>query len=147
MGTLRVSSDRGDMDVAAVHAVLTRMYWSEGIPLALVQRAMDGSIPFGVFDGDRQIAYARVVTDRTAFAYLADVYVLEEYRGRGVGRMLMETIDAHPDLQGLRRWVLATRDAHGLYAKFGFEPVEGSTRYMHRIDADWLRRHRSEDQE
>ena len=118
--TFRITTDAGSMDVDAIHAYLTRSYWSEGISKQLVSRAMAGSLCFGLLDGAQQIGFARVVTDRATYAYLCDVYVLEEHQGRGLGTWLMSELMAHPDLQGLRRWGLVTRDAHGLYEKFGF---------------------------
>ena len=128
-----ISSERGRMDVAAIHAYLTRSYWAEGIPLALVAKSIANSLCFGAFDDARQIGFARVVSDHATFAYLADVYVLEEYRGQGISRQLMEAIVAHPDLQGLRRWHLATRDAHGLYEKFGFRRLKSPDRHMEMV--------------
>ena len=123
-GTYVISDDPSRLDVEAVHAFLTRSYWSPGIPLDLVRRAAAGSLCFGVYlaaeRGETQVGFARVITDRATFAYLADVYILEEHRGQGLATWLVDVILAHPDLQGLRRWMLATRDAHGLYAKFGF---------------------------
>lgn len=134
MGELRLSTDQTEMDAVAIHAVLTEMYWSRGIPLDTVRRAIEGSLAIGVFDGDRQIAFARAVTDGATFAYVADVYVLEAYRGRGVATMMMEAMTTHPRLRGLRRWLLSTRDAHGLYLKFGFGPVSAPDRLMERRD-------------
>ncbi|MFN7629184.1 MAG: GNAT family N-acetyltransferase [Pirellula sp.] len=96
----------------------------------VLTRAIDGSICFGLFFRDAQVGFARVITDRATFAYLCDVYVLPEYRGRGLARWLMEVVVAHPDLQGLRRFVLVTRDAHGLYEKFGFKPLARPEGYM-----------------
>jgi GNAT superfamily N-acetyltransferase len=125
-----ISTDRTRFDVAAIHAFLARSYWSPGIPLPTVERAIAHSLAFGVFDGVEQVGFARVVTDRATFAYLADVYILEEHRGRGLGRRLVETILAHEDLQGLRRFLLATRDAHALYAEFGFKPLAAPDRMM-----------------
>ena len=125
-----VSTDRTRFDVAAIHAFLERSYWSPGIPLATVERAIAHSLAFGVFDGVEQVGFARVVTDRATFAYLADVYILEGHRGQGLGRKLIETILAHEDLQGLRRFLLATRDAHALYAGFGFKPLAAPDRMM-----------------
>lgn len=121
-GTFQVSTDPARLDLDAIHAYLTASYWAEGIPREVVARSLDGSLAFGLYDADRQIGLARVITDRATFAYLCDVYVLEEYRGRQLGGWLMECVMAHPDLQGLRRFMLATRDAHALYAKFGFTP-------------------------
>lgn len=136
MGELRFSTDPAEMDAIAIHAVLTEMYWSRGIPLDIVHRAIAGSLPVGVFDGDRQVAFARAVTDRATFAYVSDVYVLEAYRGRGLARRMMEAMTTHPELQGLRRWLLSTRDAHSLYLKFGFAPVSKPDRLMERLDPD-----------
>jgi GNAT superfamily N-acetyltransferase len=119
----RISTDPSLFDLDAIHAYLARSYWSEGIPKEIVARAIAGSLCFGLFDGTRQVGFARVISDRATFAYLCDVYVLEEHRGRGLAAWLMEVVISHPDLQGLRRFVLATRDAHGLYAKLGFTPL------------------------
>ncbi len=118
------------MDVDAIHAYLTRSYWSKGVPREIVERAIQNSLCFGVFDGPKQIGFARVITDRATYGYLADVYILEEYRGKGLAVRLMEEIRAHPDLQGLRRFALATRDAHGLYRKFGFTELNDPSIHM-----------------
>ena len=126
----RVSTDADAMDVDAIHAYLSTAYWSMGIPKDVVARAIAGSLCFGVFTHDQQVGFARVITDRATFAYLCDVYVLDDHRGRGLASWLMETIVAHPDLQGLRRFVLATRDAHGLYEKFGFASLARPEAYM-----------------
>jgi len=112
------------MQPEAIHAYLTRSYWAERVPLDVVKRAIVHSICFGVIHAGRQIAFARVVSDEATFAYLADVYVLEEFRGRGLSTWMMESVMADPRLQGLRRFCLATRDAHGLYARYGFRPPE-----------------------
>ncbi|HET7459503.1 MAG TPA: GNAT family N-acetyltransferase [Gemmatimonadaceae bacterium] len=118
-----VSADPARLDLVAVHAFLSRTFWSPGIPLDVVRAAAANSLCFGVYHGAAQVGFARVITDRTTFAYLADVYVLEEHRGRGLAAWLTETVLAHPELQGLRRFMLMTRDAAGLYAKFGFTPM------------------------
>jgi len=115
-----ISTERARQDVDAIHAYLTRSYWAEGISRERVERSLDASLCFGLFDGGAQVGLARVVTDRATFAYLADVYVLEAYRGRGLGKRLVAAVVAHPDLADLRRFVLWTRDAHGLYEQFGF---------------------------
>jgi GNAT superfamily N-acetyltransferase len=136
-GGIVVSTDAARLDVDLVHRFLSEeAYWSSGIPRDVVERAIAGSIPFGAYDGAAQVGFARVVTDRATFAYLADVFVLESHRGRGVGKLLVETALAHPDLQGLRRWLLMTRDAHALYAKFGFAPLATPERSMERHDRD-----------
>eukprot|EP01116_Phalansterium_solitarium_P006087 TRINITY_DN1839_c0_g1_i3.p2 TRINITY_DN1839_c0_g1~~TRINITY_DN1839_c0_g1_i3.p2 ORF type:complete len:138 (+),score=31.15 TRINITY_DN1839_c0_g1_i3:181-594(+) len=122
-----------------------RSYWAAGIPRDTVERAIRGSMPFGLYasrkDGDnaeveRQIAFARVITDRATFAYICDLFVLEGYRGRGLGKQLVASIVAHPDLQGLRRWMLATRDAHSLYAQYGFTPLGNPDRLMESVRFD-----------
>jgi GNAT superfamily N-acetyltransferase len=118
-----ITTDPARLDVDAIHAYLARSYWAEGIPRELVQRSIDNSLCFGLFDGMRQVGFARVITDRATFAYLCDVYVLEEHRGAGLGKWLIETVMSHPEVQGLRRWMLMTRDAHGLYAQHGFTPL------------------------
>ena len=120
MSGLVICTDRERQDVDAIHAYLSRSYWAAGITRERVARSIDRSLCFGLFDGARQIGFARVVTDATTFAYLADVYVLEEYRGQGLGKRLVEAVRAHPDLADLRRFVLWTRDAHGLYERYGF---------------------------
>lgn len=129
-GTYTITTDPRRLDLVAVHAYLTQSYWAEGIPKEILAKAIDSSLCFSLLDGDRQIGLARVVTDRATFAYLCDVYVLEEYRGRGLGKWLMEELMTHPDLQGLRRFVLITRDAHGLYEQFGFGPLIKPGGYM-----------------
>jgi len=129
-GEYSITTDPAAVDLDAVHSAIAASYWAEGIPRDLMRRAIDGSLPFSLFQGARQVGFARVVTDRATFAYLADVYVLEALRGRGLGRWLIETVMAHPDLQGLRRFSLATRDAHGLYARFGFTPLQRPELHM-----------------
>jgi GNAT superfamily N-acetyltransferase len=116
--------DPSEFDTDAIHAFLAGTYWSPGIARAVVERAIAGSLCIGVLDGGRQIGFARLVTDRATFAYLADVYVIPEYRGLGVSHAMLTRLFAHPDLQGLRRIMLVTRDAHGLYEKFGFTPLK-----------------------
>lgn len=126
-----ISTDKARLDVAAIHGYLTRSYWSPGIPRAVVERAIAGSLCFGLFSEHvNQVGFARMITDCATFAYLADVYVLEEHRGKGLGKWIVETILAHPSLQGLRRILLATRDAHELYAQFGFEPLATPESFM-----------------
>jgi GNAT superfamily N-acetyltransferase len=135
-GDYAVSNDTARLDLAAVHAFLSASYWSPGLQMDVLRRAVAGSLCFGLYRRSEQIGFARVVTDRATFAYLCDVYVLDAYRGRGLGHWLMEAVVAHPDLQGLRRFVLVTRDAHGLYERFGFRPLTRPEGYMevHRPD-------------
>ena len=123
MPTFTISTDKTELDVPAIHHFLsTQSTWAIGIALATVQRAIDHSQCFGGYIDGRQVAFARVVSDYATFAYLVDVYVLEQYRGRGYSKQLMDAVMAHPELQGLRRFMLATSTAHGLYAQYGFTP-------------------------
>ena len=130
MPAYEFSTDAARLDIDAIHAFLTQSYWSPGIPRATVARAIANSLCFGVFWQGQQVGFARVVTDKTTFAYLCDVYVLEAHRGHGLAKQLMERVMKHPDLQGLRRMMLATRDAHGLYAQYGFTPLAAPDRIM-----------------
>ncbi|MGB3541769.1 GNAT family N-acetyltransferase [Rubrivirga sp.] len=125
-----VTDDRDRLDLEAVHAYLTRSYWSTGVPLEVVRRAAAESVTFGLYLEGEQVGYARVVTDRATFAYLCDVYVLEEHRGRGLGRWLVECVMDHPGLQGLRRWLLTTQDAHRFYERLGFDRTTFPERFM-----------------
>jgi GNAT superfamily N-acetyltransferase len=118
-----ISTDRDRLDLDAIHAYLARAYWCEGIPRQTIERAVTNSLCFGLFHGKAQVGLARVITDSATYAYLCDVYVLEAHRGRGVAKWLMECVTAHPALQGLRRFTLATRDAHSLYRQFGFREL------------------------
>ena len=130
MQTYEITSDKSRMNVKAAHAFLSQAYWSSGVPLSIVQKAFDNSLCFAVLSGSEQVGFARVVTDKATFAYLADVYVLQAHRGRSLARRMVEAVQKHPDLQGLRRFMLATRDAHDLYSKFGFSPLSVPTRFM-----------------
>lgn len=131
-GDYRLSADPSQLDLAAIHAFLTESYWAKGIPLNVVERSVHNSVCFGLYHHQTQVGFARVVTDRATFAYLADVYVLPQHRGQGLSKWMMQYILDHPSLQGLRRWLLATRDAHGLYAQFGFTPLPEPGRFMQR---------------
>jgi GNAT superfamily N-acetyltransferase len=125
-----LSSDPTRLDLELIHAFLSTSYWSLGLPREVLLRAIDGSLCFGIYQGESQVGFARVITDKATFAYLCDVFVLESYRGRGLGHWLMEAVVSHPDLRGLRRFVLVTRDAHGLYEQFGFRPLARPEGYM-----------------
>jgi len=120
----RISTNKEKLDLHAIADMLSRAYWSRGRTLAQLERALDRSLVFGLFDENRQIGLARVISDFSIFAYLCDVIIHEDYRGRGLGIWLVQNIMAYPELQGLRRWILATRDAHGLYRKFGWNDLE-----------------------
>jgi GNAT superfamily N-acetyltransferase len=134
-----ISSGARDLDVDAIHAYLTQSYWSPGIPRSVVERAIANSLCFGVFKGSQQVGFARVVTDRATFAYLADVFILDAHRGKGLSKWLMQVILAHADLQGLRRFLLGTRDAHELYRRFGFRELGNPSRMMEIHVADVYR--------
>ena len=125
-----ISTDKNKIDVDYVHGFLSNSYWSPGVPKETVKKAMQNSLCFGVYDNGRQIGYARMITDTATFAYLADVFIDENYRGKGLGKWIVKVILAHPDLQGLRRIILATRDAHTLYSQFGFVPFATPERWM-----------------
>ncbi|GAA0724341.1 GNAT family N-acetyltransferase [Dokdonella soli] len=138
---LLFSTDRTRLDIDVIHGFLSReSYWVPGIHRELVERSIANSICFGVYDGTTQLGFARVVTDRVGFAYLADVFVAAEARGRGIGKRLVAFVLDHPDLQRVRRFMLATRDAHDLYAQYGFTPLEHPPGFMERYDPDALSR-------
>ena len=130
LGSTLVSTDPARLDLAVVHGFLTTAYWSPGVPLETVRRSIEYSIPFGVYVDDRQVGFARVISDRATYAYLADVFIIPEARGQGLARFLLECIEAHPELQGLRTWALFTRDAHVLYEKVGFARGQMQDRLM-----------------
>ncbi len=136
---IHTDPDRLDLDV--IHGFLAHSYWSPGIPRHVVARAIKHSLCFGVYRHGVQVGFARVVSDRATFAYLADVFVLEAHRGIGLSKRLMAAIVAHPDLQGLRRILLGTRDAHGLYRQFGFAPLAQPSRLMEILRPDIYRSH------
>jgi GNAT superfamily N-acetyltransferase len=130
IGAFLISTDPARFDLDAIHAYLTRSYWSPGVPREILADAIAASLSFGLYDGARQIGFARMVTDRATFAYLADVYVLEEYQGRGLGKALVRAVMEHPDLARVRRFILMTRDAHGLYEQFGWRALAQPERCM-----------------
>ena len=132
-----ISTDKRMLDIHYVHGFLSQSYWSPGVAIEVVRKAMEGSLCFGVYDNASQtlpsggqVGYARVVTDAATFAYLADVFIDEAHRGIGLGKWLVESILAHPSMQGLRRILLATKDAHKLYEQCGFTPINNPERYM-----------------
>jgi GNAT superfamily N-acetyltransferase len=135
-----ISTDKAALDLDTIHAFLRTSYWSPEIPRTVVASAIENSMCFGVYHEARQIGFARIISDRATFAYLADVFVLDEFRGRGVSKFLMECIRAHPELQNLRRWLLATADAHGLYSQYGFTGLRRPERMMEIVDPDVYRR-------
>ena len=126
-----ISTDPARLDLDLIHNFLTtQSYWAQGRTLDTVRTSIQHSLPFGLYEHDQQIGFCRLVTDYATFAWLADVFILPDYRGRKLSEFLVETVVSHPDLQSLRRWLLATRDAHGLYAKFGFLPLDNPDRWM-----------------
>jgi GNAT superfamily N-acetyltransferase len=130
-----ISTERGRVDLSVVHRFISEeSYWGQGRPLEVVRRAVEHSLPFGIYRGKEQVGFARVVTDYATFAWLADVFVVREHRGRGLSKWLMKAILSHPELQGFRRWVLATKDAHDLYRQFGFIDLHRPERWMERPD-------------
>lgn len=132
-GKFRISCDRSLLDIGAIQQFLANeSYWAQHRTLQQTQTAIEHSLCFGLYDGEKQIGFARVVSDHATFAYLGDVFVIAEYRGQGLSKWLMETIISHPELQELRRWILATRDAHGLYEQFGFSELKHPDRWMER---------------
>jgi GNAT superfamily N-acetyltransferase len=137
---VEVSTDDKRLDIDLMHHFLARTYWSPGIPRDILERALANSLNFGAYADGQQLGFARVVTDRATFAYLCDVFVLEEWRGRGVSKFIMECVMSHPDLQNLRRLMLATADAHGLYRQFGFEAIARSERMMEIVTPDVYQR-------
>jgi GNAT superfamily N-acetyltransferase len=156
-GEFLVSTDRARLDLDVIHGFLTNSYWVKGISRELVARSLEHSLCFGIYDesgsegpdlakavrpGAPQVGFCRVVSDLATVAYLGDVFVLETYRGRGLSKFLMECVTQHPALDGLRRWILLTRDAHDLYKKFGFTPLKSADRYMelHRPDVYEIRK-------
>lgn len=128
--TFTISTDKSKLDMNVIHGYLSKSYWSPDIPMETVKKSIDHCLTFGLFEEKKQIGFAKMITDRATFAYLADVFVLEEYQGRGLGKWLIECVMSHSDLQGLRRIMLATRDAHGLYAAFGFKPLHNPDKFM-----------------
>lgn len=129
-GELVISTDPGRLDLDVIYDFLTNCYWAKGIPRETVARSIEHSLCFGIYDGKAQVGFARVITDFATIAYLGDVFVVESHRGRGLSKWMMECIMQHPALQGMRRWILLTTSAHGLYEKFGFTPVRSPDVYM-----------------
>jgi GNAT superfamily N-acetyltransferase len=133
-GEFTISTDKSRLDIQVIHRFLDSSYWAAGRSVATIQRSIENSLPFGIYKGDQQVGFARVITDYATFAWIADVFVLEEFQGQGLGKWLMEVIITHPELQGFRRWVLATKDAHELYRRFGFSELKKPERWMERHD-------------
>ena len=136
-GDYLISTDPAKLDLDAIHAYLSRKsYWAEGISRRRLHTALEHSLPFGMYHNGHQVGFARAISDFSTFAYLADVYIDDDYRGRGLSKLLLEAVLAHPRLKRLRRWMLGTRDAHGLYAQLGFIPLEEPVRWMELADSE-----------
>jgi GNAT superfamily N-acetyltransferase len=136
-GPYFLSTDPALLDISLIQRFLSEQsYWAPGVPRDVVERSLKNSLCFGLFHESQQIGFARLVTDRATFAWLADVFVIEAFRSQGLGKWMIESLLRHPDLQGLRRILLGTRDAHGLYAQFGFKPLAEPSRFqeIHRPD-------------
>ena len=129
-----ISTDPAHLDLDAITDMLSRAYWAQGRTREMIYRYLQHSLAFGLYVGARQIGLARVISDYTTFAWLCDVIIHEEYRGQDLGKWLVATVHSHPDLQGLRRWMLATNDAHGLYSQFGWVPLEPPEHWMMKVD-------------
>jgi GNAT superfamily N-acetyltransferase len=133
---LLLSTDPKRLDLEAICAFLAQAYWADTRSRATIERSLENSLVFAVFDGERQVAMARVVSDYATIAWLCDVFVHPDYRGRGLGKWMMEAVHSHPDLQGLRRWMLSSRDAQGLYARYGYIPLGNPERWMEKFNPD-----------
>jgi GNAT superfamily N-acetyltransferase len=131
-----ISTDKSKIDLATIHNFLKSSYWAENIPIAIVEKSINNSLCFGIYEGEKQVGFARVITDYATFAYLADVFILEPYRGQGLGKWLVKTILKHPELQGLKKWLLVTKDAHELYRQYGFQNLTIPERYMDIVNSN-----------
>jgi GNAT superfamily N-acetyltransferase len=135
-GEFIISTDKRLLDLSVIYGFLTASYWAEGIPFETVKKSIEHSLNFGVYKAGEQVGFARVITDYATYAYIGDVFIIENYRGHGLSKWLMQAIASHPELQGLRRWSLLTRDAHGLYRQSGFTQPQNPERYMEKSDPD-----------
>jgi N-acetylglutamate synthase-like GNAT family acetyltransferase len=135
-GDFTVTCDPEKQDLDVIHSFLSQSYWASGIPKEIVARSLRGSLCFALLYGQKQIGFARVISDFATIAYVGDVFVLPDYRSRGLSKWLMRCVTLHPDLQGLRRWILATSDAHGLYQKFGFTALANPHVFMEQHTPD-----------
>jgi GNAT superfamily N-acetyltransferase len=132
-----ISDEKSLLNMNFIHNFLANeSYWAKNIPLEIVEKSVKNSLCFGIYNKGEQIGFARLITDKATFAYLADVFIIPAYRGKGLSKWLIQTIHAHPQLQTLRRWMLATRDAHELYKKFGWTNLPEPERYMHKVNAN-----------
>ena len=139
-GDFLLSTDPEKLDLDVIHGFLTQCYWAKGISRETVARSIENSLCFAIYSASKQVAFARVISDFATYAYIGDVFVLEPFRGKGLAKWMMECIVKHPSLQDLRRWTLLTRDAHTLYAQFGFTSLSKPDRYMERHDPEVYQR-------
>jgi len=139
-GEFTITDSQDDLNIETIHSFLRETYWAKGIPISIVEKALKNSLCFGLFHNSRQIGFARAITDRAAIAYMADVFVLPAFRGRGLGKWLVSCVLAHPELQGLRRWILVTLDAHGVYEQNGFAALRKPESFMEIHDPDIYQR-------
>ncbi|MDQ7816387.1 MAG: GNAT family N-acetyltransferase [Melioribacteraceae bacterium] len=128
-----ISADKRKLKVLSIHKFLTNSYWAKGIPIKAVKKQIKNSFCFGVYNDKKQIGYARIITDYVGFAYLCDVYIEEDFRGKGLSKWLMEEVINHPKLKNIKTWMLSTNDAHGLYAQYGFKPLDEPQKQMRRV--------------
>lgn len=135
-GEYTVSDNKSRLDLNVIHSFLTRTYWAEGIKMDRIERVVEHSFCFGLFKGEQMIGFGRVLSDTSAIAYMMDFFVLEEHRGKGLGKWLVESVLAYPPLQDVRRWMLATEDAHSLYSRYGFGPYEPAEELMMKYDPE-----------
>jgi predicted GNAT family N-acyltransferase len=133
----QISDDRSKLDLKIIHSFLNQSYWSKGIPFDLMKKSIDNSFCLGVYYKDTQVGFARVITDYSTSAFLGDVFIIEEYRGKGLSKHLMEFLINHPEFKTIRTWRLGTDDAHGLYSQFGFKVVEHPEKFMERKQKVW----------
>ena len=140
LGEYIISTDKHLLDISAIHSFLTTSYWAEGIPFETVKKSIEHSLNFGVYTAGKQVGFARVITDYATYAYIGDVFILEDFRGQGLGIWLMQVIAEYPELQGLRRWSLLTGDAHELYRKTGFQELQNPKLYMEKAIPDIYKR-------
>jgi len=130
---IEISTDTDKLDIDVIHQFLSQSYWAKGRTKAQIRRSIEHCLNFGVYLEGQQIGFARILTDYTVFAYIMDVFILEEHRKKGYSKMLIKAVVEHPDLQGVGRWMLATKDAHGLYRQFGFETIEDPLFWMNKL--------------
>lgn len=134
-----ISTDKSKLDLSTIHNFLKTSYWARNIPLSVIEKSIKQSLCFGVYEGEKQVGFARVITDYATFAYLTDIFILEAYRRRGLAKWLVECILEHPELQGFRRWLLGTKDAHKLYAQYGFQSLAKPDFYMEIVNSNVYR--------